>query len=198
VHRERLVPTDLGSDVAAVIMSEDDMRRALTRMSHEVVERNAGAEDLILVGIRTRGLPLARRVAEQISQLERLTVPHGDLDITLYRDDIEQGGARLPRATRLPVDVSGRTVVLVDDVLYTGRTVRAAMDALMDFGRPRAIQLLVLVDRGHRELPIRPDYVGKNVPTAAQESIEVKLAETDGVDLVLLRKAPNQERGGLA
>lgn len=186
---------DLGSDVSAVIMSGDDIRRALTRMSHEVVERNAGAVDLILVGIRTRGVPLARRIADQISQLERLTVPHGGLDVTLYRDDIEQAGAKAPRPTRLPVDVGGRTVVMVDDVLYTGRTVRAALDALMDFGRPRAIQLLVLVDRGHRELPIRPDYVGKNVPTAAQESIEVKLAETDGVDLVLLRKSPNLPQG---
>jgi pyrimidine operon attenuation protein/uracil phosphoribosyltransferase len=183
-----LVSTEVRPQLGTVIMSSDDVRRALTRMSHELVERNAGAEGLVLVGIRTRGVPLAERLSQQIAGFEGRSVPHGGLDITLYRDDLEQSGPRAPRPTSLPVDVHGRQVVLVDDVLYTGRTVRAAMDALMDFGRPRAIQLVVLVDRGHRELPIRPDYVGKNVPTARHEAIEVKLEETDGVDLVLLRK----------
>ena len=181
---------------ATVIMSSDDVRRALTRMSHELVERNSGVADLVLVGVRTRGVPLAQRLASSIEQFEGRQVPHGGLDITLYRDDFGQARPRPPRPSSLPVDVGGKTVVLVDDVLYTGRTVRAAMDALMDFGRPRAIQLLVLVDRGHRELPIRPDYVGKNVPTARSESIEVRLEEVDGVDLVLLRKGSRTEPGG--
>ena len=186
---------ELEAPLATVIMSSDDIRRALTRMSHEVVERNAGVEGLVLVGIRTRGVPIARRVAERITGFEGVAVPHGGLDVTLYRDDLDRGRPKAPRPTSLPVHVGGRKVVLVDDVLYTGRTVRAAMDALMDFGRPRAIQLLVLVDRGHRELPIRPDYVGKNVPTARHETIEVKLEETDGVDLVLLRKGGDVEKG---
>jgi pyrimidine operon attenuation protein/uracil phosphoribosyltransferase len=181
---------------ATIIMSADDVRRALTRMSHEIVERNAGVDRLVLVGIRTRGVPLARRLAGRIQEFEGTVVPHGGLDITLYRDDLSQARPRPPRPTSLPVDVGGKTVVLVDDVLYTGRTVRAAMDALMDFGRPRAIQLLVLVDRGHRELPIRADYVGKNVPTARSESIEVRIEEQDGVDLVLLRKNADGQVGG--
>ena len=143
---------DTGAERATVIMSADDVRRALTRMSHEVIERNAGVDDLVLVGIRTRGVPLARRIAEQTSRLEGRAVPQGGLDVTLYRDDLGHSRPKAPRPTSLPVDVGGRKVVLVDDVLYTGRTVRAALDALMDFGRPRAIQLLVLVDRGHREL----------------------------------------------
>jgi pyrimidine operon attenuation protein / uracil phosphoribosyltransferase len=187
---------DMGAERTTVIMSADDVRRALTRMSHELVERNAGVDDLVLVGIRTRGVPLAGRIAEQTSRLEGRAVPYGGLDVTLYRDDLGRSRPKAPRPTSLPVDVGGRKVVLVDDVLYTGRTVRAAMDALMDFGRPRAIQLLVLVDRGHRELPIRPDYVGKNVPTARYESIEVKLEEVDGTDLVLLRKGHENEQGG--
>ena len=184
-----------GAQPGTVIMSADDVRRAVTRMSHEVVERNGGVEGLVLVGIRTRGVPMARRIAEQIGQFESVPVPHGGLDITLYRDDLARAGPRAPSPTSLPVDLAGSKVVLVDDVLFTGRTVRAAMDALMDFGRPRAIQLLVLVDRGHRELPIRPDYVGKNVPTARHETIEVKLEEIDGADLVLLRKAQISEEG---
>jgi pyrimidine operon attenuation protein/uracil phosphoribosyltransferase len=187
---------DLRAQRATVIMSSDDVRRALTRISHEVIERNAGAQDIVLVGIQTRGVPLARRIAGLITQFESITPPHGGLDITLYRDDLDQARPRAPQPTRLPFDVSTRRVILVDDVLYTGRTVRAAMDALMDFGRPRAVQLLVLVDRGHRELPIRADYVGKNVPTARSEMIEVKLEETDDVDLVLLRKSTQtSERG---
>ena len=187
---------DTGAERTTLIMSADDMRRALTRMSHEVIERNAGVDDLVLVGIRTRGVPLAGRIAEQTSRLEGRAVPQGGLDVTLYRDDLGHSRPKAPRPTSLPVDVGGRKVVLVDDVLYTGRTVRAALDALMDFGRPRAIQLLVLVDRGHRELPIRPDYVGKNVPTGRHESIEVKLEEVDGTDLVLLRKGHEHEQGG--
>jgi pyrimidine operon attenuation protein/uracil phosphoribosyltransferase len=181
---------------ATVIMSSDDIRRALTRMGHEVIERNAGAHDIVLVGIRTRGVPLARRIAGLVGQFEGVAPPCGGLDITLYRDDLDQARPRAPHPTSLPFDVGSRKVVLVDDVLYTGRTVRAAMDALMDFGRPRGIQLLVLVDRGHRELPIRADYVGKNVPTARSESIEVKLDETDEVDLVLLRKDVEMPAGG--
>jgi pyrimidine operon attenuation protein/uracil phosphoribosyltransferase len=185
-------------DFGTVIMSSDDIRRALTRMSHELVERNAGVDGLVLIGIRTRGVPLARRLAGEIDRFEGSALPAGGLDITLYRDDVGSSGPKTPRPTSLPVDVGGRKVVLVDDVLYTGRTVRAAMDALMDFGRPRAIQLLVLVDRGHRELPIRPDYVGKNVPTARNELIEVKLQEIDGLDLVVLRKETDGQRGGAA
>jgi pyrimidine operon attenuation protein/uracil phosphoribosyltransferase len=187
---------ELGADVRTVIMSAEDMRRALTRMSHELIERNAGAAGLVLVGIRTRGVPLARRVANLIAQFEAVHLPYGGLDITLYRDDLEASRPRPPRPTSLPVDIGGRRVVLVDDVLFTGRTVRAAMDALMDFGRPRSIQLMVLIDRGHRELPIRPDYVGKNVPTARREAIEVRLQETDGSDAVWLRKGLERESGG--
>jgi pyrimidine operon attenuation protein/uracil phosphoribosyltransferase len=188
--------TEAQTERATVIMTSEDIRRALTRMGHELVERNAGPQDLVLVGIRTRGLPLARRISGLIGQFESVAPPHGGLDITLYRDDLDQARPRAPHPTSLPFDVGSRRVVLVDDVLYTGRTVRAAMDALMDFGRPRSIQLLVLVDRGHRELPIRADYVGKNVPTARTESIEVKLDEIDGVDLVLLRKQVEAGKGG--
>ena len=186
---------ELREQPRTVIMTAEDIRRALTRMSHELVERNAGGEGVVVVGVRTRGVPLARRVAGQITQLEGVSVPFGELDVTLYRDDLEQTGPRPPRPSSLPVDVRGRTVVLVDDVLYTGRTVRAAMDAVMDFGRPRAIQLMVLVDRGHRELPIRADFVGKNVPTARSETIEVHLRETDAVDEVLLRKGGSSQGG---
>jgi pyrimidine operon attenuation protein/uracil phosphoribosyltransferase len=185
---------EAGVDLSAVIMSSEDVRRSLNRLSHEIVERNDGVEGLLLAGIRTRGVPLAARLADQIHRFEGTQVPACGLDITLYRDDLDHRHPRLPGSTTLPADVRGRTVILIDDVLYTGRTVRAAMDALMDYGRPRAIQLLVLVDRGHRELPIRPDYVGKNVPTARHELIEVKLEETDGVDMVLLRKGERGER----
>jgi pyrimidine operon attenuation protein/uracil phosphoribosyltransferase len=186
---------DVTTDQTTIIMSVDDIRRALTRISHEIVERNEGVAGLVLVGIRTRGVPLAQRLARLISQFEGATVPIGGLDITLYRDDVGRSKPKPPGPTSLPVDVGGRTVILVDDVLYTGRSVRAAMDALMDYGRPRAIQLTALVDRGHRELPIRADYVGKNVPTAGSEAIEVRLEEIDGRDLVLLRKRP-AHRGG--
>ena len=163
------------------------MRRALTRIAHEILERNKGAEHLALIGIHTRGIPIAARLAAKLQELEGVEVPLGRLDITLYRDDLSEI-ARQPiiRETEVPFDLSQRRVVLVDDVLYTGRTVRAALDALIDLGRPEGIQLAVLVDRGHRELPIRADYVGKNLPTAKSELVKVKLTETDGVDGVEL------------
>src|SRR5437660_4588910 len=148
------------------LLGADDIRRALARLAHEVVERNAGVESLVLVGLRTRGIPLARRVQQRIAEFEDATVPLGELDVTLYRDDVHQRAPRVLTPTSIPVDIEDKTVILVDDVLYTGRTIRAALQALIDLGRPRAIQLLCLVDRGHRELPIRPDFVGKNVPTS--------------------------------
>jgi pyrimidine operon attenuation protein/uracil phosphoribosyltransferase len=168
------------------------MRRAISRIAHEILERNAGAGDLVLVGLHTRGIPLARRLAERINALEGIAVPVHELDITNYRDDrpAQQPVERAP----LNLPVAGQTVVLVDDVLFTGRTTRAAIDALVEAGRPRRVQLAVMVDRGHRELPIRADYVGKNVPTALSESIHVRLREIDGLDAVALVPAP--ERGG--
>jgi pyrimidine operon attenuation protein/uracil phosphoribosyltransferase len=171
----------------ARLLEAGDVRRAVTRIAHEVLERNKGAADLALVGIAARGDDLARRLAAEIARIEGGEVPVGVLDITFYRDDIGMR-AEAPEVheTRIDFDVTGRTVVLVDDVLFTGRTIRAAMDALVDYGRPRAIQLAVLVDRGHRELPIRADYVGKNVPTRAQELVRVLLEETDGLDAVEL------------
>jgi pyrimidine operon attenuation protein/uracil phosphoribosyltransferase len=167
------------------LLQEGDVRRAVTRIAHEILERNKGPGDLVLVGIAARGDDLARRLAEEIGRIEGAGVPVGVLDITFYRDDIGMR-AEAPEVheTRIPFDVTGSTVVVVDDVLYTGRTIRAALDALMDFGRPRAIQLAVLVDRGHRELPIRADYVGKNVPTRSTELVRVLTAETDGEDAV--------------
>ena len=173
------------------ILSKDGLNRSLRRISHEILERNASTlDDLALVGILTRGVPLARRIAENIERFEGLEVPVGSLDITLYRDDREQRGAEDPklRDSYVPFDVAGKTVVLVDDVLYTGRTARAAMDALLELGRPAAIRLAVLVDRGHRELPIRADHVGKNVPTSREETVRVSLVEVDGEDgVVILR-----------
>ncbi len=179
------------------LLGPDDVRRALTRISHEIVERNRGAERLVLVGIRTRGVPIARRLAASIERLEGIEVPVGELDITLHRDDLDERRLRpLVGPTQLPVDITGQTVVVVDDVLYTGRSARAALDALMDYGRPARIQLAVLVDRGHRELPIRADYVGKNIPTSRQEQVEVHLAETDGRDAVVLRDLPPAGKAG--
>jgi len=172
-------------------MSAEDMSRAITRIAHEIVERNRGAEGLVLAGIRTRGVPLARRLARTIAEFEGHEVPVGFLDIGLYRDDLALHARPLVRSSELPVDIDGRNVVLVDDVLFTGRSIRAALDALTDFGRPRLVQLAVLVDRGHRELPIRADYVGKNVPTALREEIQVRLEEVDGRDEVVL--IPGQE-----
>jgi len=172
-----------------VLLNRSDIRRALTRIAHEVAERNQGTADLVLVGMRTRGVPLARRLARILGEIEGRPVPVGELDVTLYRDDLPMRGLRPAlQQTDIPVDITGKVVVLVDDVLYTGRTVRAALDALMDFGRPRRVQLAVLVDRGHRELPIRADYVGKNVPTSRREEVQVRLEEVDGTDEVLLIK----------
>jgi len=177
-------------------MGADEVRRAFTRIAHEIIERNAGADRVVLVGIRTRGVPVARRIQELLHRIESVDVPVGELDITLYRDDIESGNPRPPAPSSIPVDLHDKTVILTDDVLYTGRTVRAAMDAIIDFGRPRSIQLVSLVDRGHRELPIRADYVGKNIPTSRAELVEVRLAETDGMDCVLLRKHPEGKKEG--
>ena len=170
-----------------VLMDADAVRRALTRISHEILEKNRGVENLVIVGIRTRGVPLAARVAREIEKIEGLLPPIGILDITLYRDDLSMLDYQpLVRPTEMPVDISGKTIVLVDDVLFTGRTIRAALDAVIDMGRPRCIQLAVLIDRGHRELPVRADYVGKNVPTAARETVSVRLSEIDEEDKVVL------------
>ncbi len=173
----------------ATILTAEDIRRAVRRIAHEILERNRGLEDVVLVGMRTRGVPLAKRLADALQEFEGQEVPVGALDIGLYRDDIPylEIGPRL-QATDLPTDIAGKRVVLVDDVLYTGRTVRAAMDALVDFGRPRAIRLAVLVDRGHRELPIRADHVGKNVPTSREEIVRVHLEEVDGEDGVTIER----------
>ena len=171
----------------ALILGPDELRRALTRIAHEILERNRGAEGLALVGIHTRGIPLAARLAAKLRELEGVEVPLGRLDITLYRDALSEISHQpIIRETEIRFDMTGRRLVLVDDVLYTGRTVRAALDALIDLGRPQSIGLAVLVDRGHRELPIRADYVGKNLPTARSEAVKVRLTETDGVDAVEL------------
>lgn len=180
----------------AQILDREGIRRALVRIAHEVIERNKGARDLGLVGIRNRGVHLATRIQAILREIEGAEVPLGVLDITLYRDDLALRRNRpVLRSTDVPFDVDGRIIVLVDDVLYTGRTVRAALDALIDLGRPRAIQLAVLVDRGHRELPIRADYVGKNLPTARRESVSVMLDETDGDDRVVIVEAANGGNG---
>jgi pyrimidine operon attenuation protein/uracil phosphoribosyltransferase len=168
------------------IMEEDDIRRAVQRIAHEIVERNKGAERLALVGIRTRGVPLSGRICEAIARIEGAEVPTGRLDITLYRDDLHILSQPVVKETHLPGDIEGKNVVIVDDVLYTGRSVRAAMDAIIDFGRPATIQLAVLVDRGHRELPIRADFVGRNLPTSAGEKVKVCLKEVDGEDAVYI------------
>ena len=171
------------------LLGGDDIRRAVARLAHEIVEHNAGVQNLVLVGLRTRGIPLAARLQQRIKEFEHEEVPLGVLDVTLYRDDVHQRAPRTLSPTTIPVDIEDKTVVLVDDVLYTGRTIRAALDALIDLGRPQAIQLVCLVDRGHRELPIRPDYVGKNVPTSRHEKVAVRLEEIDGVDEVLLMQS---------
>jgi pyrimidine operon attenuation protein/uracil phosphoribosyltransferase len=176
------------------IMTADEIRRATIRLSHEIVEKQAGTEGLLLVGIQRRGVPLARRIADAIAENESVEIPVGALDITFYRDDLSLVAQQpVVKGTDLPFGIDGRTVVLVDDVLYTGRTIRAAMDALVDFGRPQAIRLAVLVDRGHRELPIRADHVGKNVPTSREEVVRVHLEEIDdedGVEIERLIDAP--------
>ena len=167
------------------IMTADEIRRAVIRISHEIVEKQAGTAGLVLVGIQRRGVPLAHRLAAAIAEHEGVTLPVGALDITFYRDDLSKlGHSPVLKGTDVPFQVEGATVVLVDDVLYTGRTIRAAMDALREFGRPRAVRLAVLVDRGHRELPIRADHVGKNVPTSREETVKVRVSEVDGEDAV--------------
>ena len=170
------------------IMNQEDVRRALTRVAHEILEHNRGAEDLVIVGIHTRGVYLARRIAANLAEFEGIEVPVATLDVSLYRDDLgvrDQSQTKL-QPTDMPMGIQDKRVVLVDDVLYTGRTIRAAMDALVDFGRPQLIQLAILLDRGHRELPIRADYVGQNLPTAIEERVKVRLLEIDGSDEVAL------------
>jgi len=173
--------------VKAEIMDEKAIQRAITRIAHEIVERNKGVENVVLVGIKTRGVPIARRIADKIRDIENVEVPVGILDITFYRDDIDKGNMQpVVSGTYIDFEIRNKIVILVDDVLYTGRSVRAAMDALIDIGRPKAIQLAVLIDRGHRELPIRADYVGKNVPTSKEETVGVKLEEVDGENRVVI------------
>lgn len=175
---------------ARVILTADDIRRALTRISHEILERNRGSRDLVVVGIQTRGVHIAKRLASTVEQFEGFTPVVGALDPRLYRDDPDNASGAPVLPTDIPVALEGRPVVLVDDVLYTGRTVRAALNALLDFGRASRIQLAALVDRGHRELPIRPDFIGKNIPTGRDEEVRVRLDEVDGVDQVdLVRKS---------
>lgn len=170
-----------------VIMDAEQMRRAIVRISHEIIEKNEGIDNVVLVGIRTRGVPLAERLAQAIEAIENTKLQTGSLDITLYRDDLSSLAYNpIVHDTEIDFDLNGKTVVLVDDVLYTGRTIRAALDAIIDMGRPKAIQLAVMVDRGHRELPIRADYVGKNVPTSRKESIEVLLTEMGEADEVVI------------
>ena len=172
-----------------IALDAEAIRRALTRIAHEILERNGGVDGVVLIGLHTRGFPLAQRLAASIEEFEGKETPVGAMDIGLYRDDVSGGARPMMRRTDIPVNIEGQRVVLVDDVLYTGRSIRAAMDALTDFGRPREIQLAVLVDRGHRELPIRADYVGKNMPTSIDEEVVVRMAEIDGRDeVVLVRK----------
>lgn len=172
-----------------LVMDADRITRTLTRIAHEILERNRGVEELAFVGIRTRGVPIARRLTAKIAEISAHPIPVGALDITLYRDDLMRhavGPQPLVRSTEISFSIDDKKILLVDDVLYTGRTIRAALDALIDFGRPQSIQLVVLVDRGHRELPIRADYVGKNLPTSRQQSVQVRLVETDGRDEVVI------------
>ena len=172
----------------AQVLDEAALDRALTRISHEILERNGGAKDLAFVGLRTRGVTLAQRLATKLATIDGTTVPVGTLDITLYRDDLDMRGAPVIRGTDIPFSIKNKTVVLVDDVLYTGRTIRAALDALIDLGRPMMIQLAILIDRGHRELPIRPDFIGKNLPTSKRQSVAVRLREHDGEDRVVIEE----------
>ena len=169
-----------------IVLDGTEISRALTRISHEIIEANKGVDDLILVGIPTRGSYLARRIADIISGIEGVDIPVGSLDITMYRDDLAKHPTRAPLPTEMPDDIDGLTVVLVDDVLYSGRTVRAALDALGDHGRPKAVRLAALIDRGHRELPIRADYIGKNLPSSRDERIQVRVTEHDGEDSVTI------------
>ena len=188
-HPPQSVPQDAAgrSGAARVVLDARDVDRALTRISHEILERNKGADDLLLLGIPTRGAHLARRLAAKVSAVEGRDVPVGSLDVTMYRDDLRMRPARTLLPTEIPADgLDGRTVVLVDDVLFSGRTIRAALDAMNDIGRPAAVQLAVLVDRGHRQLPIRADFVGKNLPTSLVETVAVHLDEVDGEDAVTI------------
>lgn len=170
-----------------IVMNEDEIRRALVRIAHEIIERNHGCSDLVFAGMVTRGAPISRRLSEIIKGFENIEIPTGTLDIGLYRDDISYHSlSRQLRRTVIPTDITAKNVVIVDDVLYTGRSIRAAMDAIMDFGRPKTIQLAVLIDRGHRELPIRADFIGKNLPTAKDEEVEVRVKEIDGIDEVAI------------
>ena len=174
-----------------IIMTPEDIRRTLARIAHEIIEQNKSTKHLLLVGMRTRGVPLAKRLAASIEDFERLKVPIGALDISLYRDDLSSLNPQpIVQRTEIPVSIDDKSIVLVDDVLYTGRSARAAMDALIDLGRPKLIQLAVLIDRGHREMPIRANYVGKNVPSSRHEEIQVRLTETDGVDEVAIIDMP--------
>lgn len=174
---------------AKEVVNQVTMKRALTRITYEIIERNQTIQDVVLIGIKTRGIYIASRVADRLKQLEGIEVPVGELDITLYRDDKKETPAEAElHSSDIPVSLEGKEVILIDDVLYTGRTIRAAMDAVMDYGRPRKISLAVLVDRGHRELPIRADYVGKNIPTAKTEEILVEMQELDGKDRIMILK----------
>ena len=175
-------------------MTAGDVRRSLARIAHEILERNQGPQDVVVLGIHSRGVPIGRRLAAKIAELESQPVPFGELDVSMSRDDLLRRPTRTVRPTRIPGDVTGATVILVDDVLYTGRTIRAAMDVVFGYGRPRSIQLAVLVDRGHRELPIRADYVGKNVPTARSEEVRVRLTELDDADEVTIRQVGEDVR----
>jgi len=171
-----------------IIMTSEDIRRSLARISHEIIERNKTTRDMVLIGLRTRGVPLAKRLAANMEKFEGALIPVGSLDIGPYRDDTTEHNHLKSQLTQIPVNVEDKLVILVDDVLFTGRSIRAAMDALIDMGRPKSIQLAVLVDRGHRELPIRPDYVGRNIPSSLDEEVQVKMAETDDVDEVIINK----------
>lgn len=174
-------------DVGRVVLSAPEIARALRRISHEILERNKGADDLVLLGIPTRGAHLARRLGDALKAVEGVDIPVGTLDVTMYRDDLHRNPTRTPHPTQIPAGgIDGKTVILTDDVLFSGRSIRAALDALSDIGRPAAVRLAILVDRGHRELPIRPDFVGKNLPSARQERVHVRLVEVDGVDEVTI------------
>jgi pyrimidine operon attenuation protein / uracil phosphoribosyltransferase len=174
-----------------VILTDQEVRRTFTRLASQIIERAQDIRQLVLLGIQTRGVPIAHSLAQQIHQLEGVTVPVGAIDITFYRDDLDSIGARTPGETHIPIDLNGKTVVLVDDVIYTGRTIRAAMDAIVDYGRPDTIRLAVIIDRGHRQLPIQPDFVGKLVPTTRDENIKVAMLQTDGHERVELIKPAN-------
>jgi pyrimidine operon attenuation protein / uracil phosphoribosyltransferase len=181
---------DLGADAPRIVLDADQIARACARMAHQILEANRGAKDLVLLGIPTRGVVLAERLAKAMAEVEGMSIPTGALDVTMYRDDLRRQPTRAVGHTYLPIEVDDAVVVLVDDVLFSGRTVRAALDALGDLGRPRAVRLAVLIDRGHRELPIRADHVGKNLPTSADERVSVRLEEIDGVNEVTIAREP--------